>query len=442
MKVVPNQAGLSGLARLFCFALSGLILLSTTVAASDETAAQSCEVIVKNPKARKVSQEQCECVLGVYQEMVKPEVLAARVAYFKARKSKIRSKVMFDLFVEHGAHEVRANIDKAAEISIVKCGSNMDYFTSKQRRKELEAKYGASGEVAVRAAAEKAKQKEARKVARNKRAEERKARKKKHKEKKSSGAATASSDVVTRYSWPGWWKPGRRNVAALIEDLENRETVDTWMSRGACELNFRKFEKDARHYRVVRLKKVVDKTQCTLKRPEIEKLSFGATGIDFKLPSGFSADDAELKKNETTRRTGSEVAIFGDPIAGLKQEALSNCDATTGLCTGDVTVAFYNGDGQFLVSQHRMMIFKKDMPLAKTPVKNSAKRLFPSGTVPANTLLQRIRSKAEWMSGGKFQADSCNALWVGEDTLKKPDKLNWGCGYAEPAWKVQYRILQ
>jgi len=233
---------------------------------------------------------------------------------------------------------------------------------------------------------------------------------------------------------------GSGPVAAQIYSPVNKEVVDVWAKSEGCELYFRKFDDNARHYRVFLLTNVLKKSDCTLQRPEIEQLSFGAIGVAGTLPTTL-ADDVVIKKTTSIPHSGREIPIFGDPIPGLKDKAMSSCDSASGLCQGDITVAFYNARNQHVYSNHRMLIFQKDMALKDTPVKNSAKRLFPSGVVPAGTLLQRIRTNVEWISGGAFQADSCNALWIGENTLQKPAKVNWGCGAAKAAWEVKYRIL-
>jgi len=114
---------------------------ASEVMASDESFAESCQVIVQNPKAKKASQAQCECVLQVFREVTQDDVFAARVAYFKESDHQTRFKMMWDASIKLGPHKFQAQISEASDRSVVTCGTNMDSFVTKQQRRELAANY-------------------------------------------------------------------------------------------------------------------------------------------------------------------------------------------------------------------------------------------------------------------------------------------------------------
>lgn len=233
------------------------------------------------------------------------------------------------------------------------------------------------------------------------------------------------------------------SAKAEIQNLVNKEVIYTWTLSKKCKIYYRKFDEKARHERTVYLKYIASKSDCNLTMPEVERYSFKTAGIELELTPTDVTKGVEIEKNETTAHLNAEISLHGPPIPGLKQKTMNNCDEETGVCSGELTVGFWNSQGQHIKSRHRMLAYKKDTPLKTTPVKNSAKKLFPDGTVPAETTMQVIRTNVEWLSGDKFQSDSCNALWLGEDTLQKPDKVNWGCGAAKSLpMKIDYLIRE
>lgn len=186
---MTKRSASSGFVWIIATVISTLLWTNSAVA-GPETLSEACSTIVTNPKVKNATNDECECVLGFYQDNMKPDDFRAEIEYFKETDRKKRFKIEWDIALSMPPHKYKAVVDEINDLALEECGTDMRHRRSKNSKKKITGKSTATTPAVAS-------------TDQNKLSEQTK------------------KEVITEYKWPDWWPPGTtysRDFSAFTDE--------------------------------------------------------------------------------------------------------------------------------------------------------------------------------------------------------------------------------